>query len=578
MSNTSLSVLYQVPEFIRSDYPQFLAFLQTYYKWYEEVFMPGKFSELTDIDLSIAPYVEQFQKQYDVYGISVNLTNQRFLLKHIKDIYKSKGSARGFEMLFRAIFNTDVSIITPWDYVFKTSAGQWTQDISIFVKSLSENIGELVSQLITVVDNNNKEYQTYVKALTVLPNNVYELFITRFAPTTDQELVSFYTSDKSISGSCLKTTIGIDIFLAGTGFKAGQVYSADSFSGKGTLVKIKQVDKFGGIRSVEIIKYGSGYTTDFNILVSPSGSLGAASLQSRIQLGELIYKTKDYTNTQFEQGLIVRHNYTNIDNHYLTDPTYVGSIAGEITTNNIENIQDNQNYASLTLKIGSICVYPGYYQKNNNIIGDSVYLQDSFFYQTFSYQTSSILPLDTYRNIVRQGFHPAGTKHFGRIDWTYTIDFNTVMIPALNIISKDDALRDNTKLIESIRFDINAYFETQFSNIVDAFKHVANYIRQYSDQTSGLIDSITKTFTKYSINDSITIQSVIKTIPGITFSDKTTIISALALTPNKNISDVVVTGFTDFSGAYGTEWYVEPLSPMPYWKPTYTETERAFTN
>lgn len=75
--------------------------------------------------------------------------------------------------------------------------------------------------------------------------------------------------------------------------------------------------------------------------------------------------------------------------------------------------------ATLTFTQGSVRDYPGYYSVNYNVLGDAVPIQDSFYYQPFSYVTSTELPPSAYRDLVQSTMHPTGTKHFTRYEVNY---------------------------------------------------------------------------------------------------------------------------------------------------------------
>jgi hypothetical protein len=61
-----------------------------------------------DIDTTLTNFLEHFQQKY-LYGIPYNIiSNKRFLLKHIQDIYRSKGTNRCYDLLFKLIYNQDI--------------------------------------------------------------------------------------------------------------------------------------------------------------------------------------------------------------------------------------------------------------------------------------------------------------------------------------------------------------------------------------------------------------------------------------------------------------------------------------
>jgi hypothetical protein len=58
--------------------------------------------------------------------------DQNIFIKQSKDFYLSKGSDKSFEILFKALYNEDVRIVRPRDFLFTPSNAHWrvTDDLS----------------------------------------------------------------------------------------------------------------------------------------------------------------------------------------------------------------------------------------------------------------------------------------------------------------------------------------------------------------------------------------------------------------------------------------------------------------
>lgn len=57
----------------------------------------------------------------------------------------------------------------------------------------------------------------------------------------------------------------------------------------------------------------------------------------------------------------------------------------------------------------------GRWKNTQSFLDFDKYLQDSFYYQNFSYEIQSGLSPDQYQNIIKNGWHVAGTQMFGRV-------------------------------------------------------------------------------------------------------------------------------------------------------------------
>ena len=56
------------------------------------------------------------------------------------------------------------------------------------------------------------------------------------------------------------------------------------------------------------------------------------------------------------------------------------------------------------------------------------YIQDSYYYQTYSYEIRVPLTLDKYKNILYNTFHTAGTELFGKFVLTNLVSSNISII------------------------------------------------------------------------------------------------------------------------------------------------------
>lgn len=566
---TSLAVNHQVPEFVRSEYPNFVEFLRAYYTWYEQ-YNPGDIDDLLDIDSTIDQFVKYFRKQLDVYGITVDLDDRTYL-KKIKELYYSKGSFAGVEFLLKLTLNKQSTVFTPWDYVFRPSDGKWYQDTSVLVNITKGNADNLVGNAIAFIDSNDKKYKTFVTNINKRDNDLVEIFFNRFPLSA--RLISFESIDNNITGLCNTTITKVNVEKSGKGFRIGQIFSINSASGSGTLIKVKHVDKNGGIKSVEIIKFGTGYKTDFNYLISPSQFVDYQALGAKIQLNSLTYLSDDNVSSQTERGQIVRHNYTNLTAGYLIDPTYVGESVAEISQTP-QNYFDNDSIASLRFIVGSTCIYPGYYKTNDNIIGDSVFIQDSKYYQAFSYVTVLEDNIDKYSELLKNTMHPAGTRQFATYQLNYNYDIVPQIDPALNILSRRDAFRDFAIILDEIRNAIGKVLETEFTTITDALRY---YINKQEADSAIVTEALSNLLVKEGLTDTATITELFDIVPGFEVKEILSIVDTITeFISNKYLTDSVQTGNAESSGVYMEPYYVEPVSPMPYWNPEYMEEERSF--
>ena len=107
----SLLVGSQLPEFVQSEHPAFVEFLQAYYSWLESQSL-GRLEDTLDIDNTVDGFVDYFRQQLnvlDVQYVNPNSKAERVFLKNIKQLYSTRGSNKSFELFFRLAY--DLSLI-----------------------------------------------------------------------------------------------------------------------------------------------------------------------------------------------------------------------------------------------------------------------------------------------------------------------------------------------------------------------------------------------------------------------------------------------------------------------------------
>lgn len=343
----------QFPSFYHDDGPLFVQFMKAYYEWMEEennaIYMARKAMSLRDIDETLEEFLIHFQKKY-LYGIPFSvIVNKRLLLKHVLDLYRSKGSIQCYKLLFRLVYNEDCDIYLPGIDVFRVSDGKWKNLKFIEVTSseiLNDIIGEHIigasSLTSAVVENHVTDY--------VNDNKVIRLYISNIQPynadfTIGEKILKtdqYYSTDVDSHLSSAPEIIGsldhIEIINGGKEFVVGDILkiaSKDLANGQnisfGTGGVVKVTDTFGGRGRIffEIIAPGSGYTLDSKIMIynsanDTSGSGASFNLGSYFDTELITYNTDviaSYLDMQLDEAVygLPRDPSANLDNATLGD-------------------------------------------------------------------------------------------------------------------------------------------------------------------------------------------------------------------------------------------------------------------
>lgn len=137
MANTiSLLIRQQLPEYIRTDYDTFVAFVEAYYQWMDmngQVMQVAKNLPLdTDLDTtSLDDFITYYMKQFVPLFPPQYLTNPTFFIQHAKEFYRAKGTKKSVKLLFRLLFQQDIEMFFPKDSILRASTSGWKRSLSL---------------------------------------------------------------------------------------------------------------------------------------------------------------------------------------------------------------------------------------------------------------------------------------------------------------------------------------------------------------------------------------------------------------------------------------------------------------
>lgn len=157
-------------------------------------------------------------------------------------------------------------------------------------------------------------------------------------------------------------------------------------------------DIYSVLGRVTIVDGGTGYSEGQVIhdISTPTGSSGTAVAKISA-VGEL--------------GEIQKVDWLIFGSGYNTAPTIDVSGLGD-------------GNAVLTATTDTVCEYAGYYVGVDGQLSENIKLQDSWYYQAYSYVIRSGRSINTWRDIVKQIGHPAGYALFGETVIRNTADIS----------------------------------------------------------------------------------------------------------------------------------------------------------
>lgn len=430
----------QFPEFVQTDYSKFVSFVEAYYRFLEqdqgalEVVQNAR--SYNDIDKTTESFIQYFINTYASELPVSTSADKRLLVKNIKDFYESKGSEISFKYLFNLLFQTNVDVEYPYQYVLRASAGKWQQRNSLRILTIEGNRDEILNRTL-LYTSRGQDFSTPIIEVKNLTDILTEVFLDSNFLASEYQLGDFVEvregNNLIFRGVIDPTPTTSFISRAGSGFKRGQIYNINFAGGSGTLVKVSNVTPSGGVEEIKFISFGGGYP-DFIFTVD---------LDPNKTVSEIADIISDRTQGFKSFGSILSYSNTSPSRYFLenyVDEFYVFS--SEVSfSDNVFNAASTttskpDNYATIQFNPGALGTYPGSFVSNEGLISEfDVRLENDLLYQPFAYQTNTDVDISLFFDIVTKLIHPAGQRLFNNRILSVTADLqsNVSVIARANI-------------------------------------------------------------------------------------------------------------------------------------------------
>jgi hypothetical protein len=304
----------------------------------------------------------------------------------------------------------------------------------IALQANSSNAASLELQVIKSVDSNTQitlwgppQHNSTSSAIArvapvILPSQyaLYDPVMYRVDNTIDGENESILANPSS-GNNIIASVTAID---SGKGYLDGEVVTAYLF---------------GGLTPLTIFNPGVGYANGDAIIFSGGGSTAQASG----------YVTTD------ANGSITAANFNNggasSGSGYASLPTItirsVNGMNGVITT----SIQQFNTFSQVTGQVikSGVGKKPGYWSTTKGFLDSDKYIQDSYYYQDFSYVIKVAATLDKYKDIIYNTFHTSGSELFGEFYQLNTESVTASILYEQNAVVYESYLTIDSTVITS---------------------------------------------------------------------------------------------------------------------------------
>lgn len=327
----------QFPSFLREEGPRFVSFLKAYYEYLEQSGNPvdvvRSLVEYQDIDRTIDSFVEYFRREF-MLNIPQNiLADKRLLVKHIRDFYRTRGSKFSYDFLFHALFNSQIEIIYPGDFILRASDGRW-------VKETILRVGEPYSTLPTIFDGRNitgtisgaTARVQKVSRISVLGTPLFELLVENVVGSfIDGETISDDLGDTASIVSSFGSLIGIEEITNPGAFNQTGDSVVITSSGSSASARIASTNDQGPI-SFRINRGGTGYRIGGTVIsvIGGSGS-GAAAVVTSLSNTTFVSLNTDQINS-------IKNVVLNTGSTFVSLGTNSTSVSANLATANISSV------------------------------------------------------------------------------------------------------------------------------------------------------------------------------------------------------------------------------------------------
>jgi len=351
----------QFPLFYQEEGPDFILFMKAYYEWMESDRNTSGFGgpigesrellNYRDIDNTLERFLEFFQKKY-LYGIPFNvISNKRFLLKHILDVYRSKGTIQSYRLLFKLLYDEDIEIYLPGRDLLRVSDGTWVEPRYLEVSANQITPSYIGKTIVGVSSGTTAIVENYVEE-SYNTSKINIIYLSNILPKTGQFTVGekitelgFQNDTESVTAA--PTILGsldkLNVINGGQGYTLGDVIkiayrdvsNGDIISyGIDGILKVTKLSTGFGSLNIDLLNGGFGFTANAETFLYKTTDNGQGA---SFEIGSII----NTQNFQYNTDLICDYMSLSID-----AATY--GFPANTSANQFSTLQDSLSYDSQT--------------------------------------------------------------------------------------------------------------------------------------------------------------------------------------------------------------------------------------
>jgi hypothetical protein len=417
-----------VPDHVRENNPRLIQFIEAYLRFLEESSRAGYFLNTLEAQRNLETQQEEFihriEKEIGLFVPREYAASPRLFYNKISELWRAKGSEDGIKAFFRLFNGEDaVEIRYPWERVLKTSDGRWIYTEKLRVSMISGDPLEFIGQQILQIESYGIATITDVERQVYADGIIYALSLAK--ESTSGDFIPghrvFVPGIEGLEAEIYKSLQRVEIVSPGVGYSIGDRVRLGGRDRITFEARVVEVDEDGRILDLDIVDFGSGNTPLHIRNAEASGPYYFVDFDA------FTYADDDIGGL-FNEQVNIEENIDLFYQNYnvLTDSYFWEVFAGTQYSTSSEISEDNSfinkkfvdtssvgSGGEFKLHFGGIVVPAGYYSGVYGQLSESIVLQDSEFYQKFSYEIITPTSITDWINPLRNLMNPAGFKPFG---------------------------------------------------------------------------------------------------------------------------------------------------------------------
>ena len=265
------------------------------------VFLTRNFFDIKDIDNTFDEYVVYFKEKYLKHLQFKTITNTKTLIKHSLDLYRSKGTERSVDLLYKIVFGKPAKVYYPGTDLFRLSGGDWFIPNYLELSLSSANKNLINKQVVGTQSGAIAFVEEIIRR--IVAGKVIEIAYISAIRGNFITGEKVYLSDNSLKIEDCPTVIGslnqilVDVNGAGLNFTQNEIINVTSARGVGGKAKVLSIANTAGKVFFELADGGYGYANTIQV----SNTIGNVAVETgnTLVVGDGTLFQTEYTNGDY---------------------------------------------------------------------------------------------------------------------------------------------------------------------------------------------------------------------------------------------------------------------------------------